>query len=61
MFIDRWLQKGKMKGTGSMGREEFGQKLHSGGGKALKCCFYLLISAQIGEFVQGLYGKIVLR
>ena len=37
--------------------EGFGQKLHSGGEKASKCCFYLLISAQIGEFVQGEKGK----
>ena len=61
MFIDRRLRKCKVNGMGSMGREEFGQKLHSGGGKASKSGFYLLISAQIGEFVQGLNGKIVLR
>ena len=37
--------------------EQSSQKAHSGGKRTLNCCFFVLISAQTGRFVQKKEGE----
>ena len=45
------------KNTDALRDEKSSQKAHSGGKGTLNCCFFVLISAQTGRFVQKNEGK----